>query len=111
MQLNDTVTRLRAPLTSAGYGNSERDWANATSQDFRIRWSFKSWTEVVGDDERTVTGGSIFGGPDLDLLATDRVVYQGETYEIAGDVVPSMDGRGVLHHYRARTRRIALSGT
>lgn len=110
MLLHDTITRLRAPLVSGGYGNQARDWDAATSVDFTVRTSFKSVTEVVGDEAHTVTQLHIFGGPDLDLEATDRIVYRGDTYEVAGEVMTSVDGLGRLHHVRARTRRIATTG-
>lgn len=105
MQLHDTITRLRAPLTSAGYGNQSRNWAAATSTDFVVHWSTKAVDEVIGDEPRTVTRGKIFGGPDLDLLATDRVLFDGDTYEVDGDVMNSYR-QGQLHHVRAMLRRI-----
>lgn len=106
--LQDTITRLRAPLVSSGYGNSTRDWPNATSQTFYVHWSTQSTTEVVGDEPQTVTRGKVFGGPDLDLLATDRVQFQGDTYEVDGEVMRSYQ-RGQLHHVRAFLRRITTS--
>lgn len=106
MILHETITRLRAPLISGGYGNQVRDWANAASQDFAVKWSHKSISEVVGDEAQTTTKGYIFGGPDLDLESTDRVIGpDGLTYEVDGDVMRSYV-RG-LHHVRAYLRRIA----
>jgi hypothetical protein len=105
MRLHDTITRLRAPLVSSGYGNSKPNWAAAASADFVVHWSTKSVTEVVGDEARTITRGKIFGGPDLDLEATDRVVFDGDTYDVDGDVMRSYR-QGQLHHVRAMLRRI-----
>jgi hypothetical protein len=48
--LHETITRLRAPLTSGGYGNQERNWSAATSTDFTVKWSHKAVAEVVGDE-------------------------------------------------------------
>lgn len=107
MQLHDTITRLRAPLVSSGYGNQARNWAAAASQDFVVHWSTKTVSEVVGDEPRTVTRGKIFGGPDLDLEPTDRVLFQGDTYEVDGDVMRSYR-LGQLHHVRAMLRRSDL---
>lgn len=107
MQLQEKITRLRAPLTSAGYGNQTRDWANATSTDFYVKWSHKAVDEVVGDEPRTVTKGYVFGDPYLDLEATDRVIGpDGITYEVDGEVMRSYV-RGQLHHVRAYLRRFA----
>lgn len=105
MQLHDPITRLRAPLVSAGYGNTSRNWAAATSVDFLVHWSTKAVSEVVGDEAKTVTRGKVFGGPDLDLESTDRIVFAGETYEVDGDVMRSYR-QGQLHHVRAMLRRI-----
>lgn len=111
MILNDVITRLRAPLISGGYGNSSRDWANATSTDFSVRTSFKSVTEIIGDEARTATQLHVFGGPELDLETTDRVIYRGKTYEVAGEVMTSLDGRGQLHHVRARLNRVTTAAS
>lgn len=110
MILYDTVTRLRAPLVSSGYGNSSRDWANATSTDFLVHWSAQSVTEVVGDEPKTISRVKLFGGADLDLEATDRIVGpDGLTYVVDGEVMRSYQ-RGQLHHVRAFLRRIAIPG-
>jgi hypothetical protein len=107
--LHDSITRLRAPLTSGGYGNQSRDWTAATSTDFTVKWSTKAVAEVVGDEPRTDTKGYVFGGPDLDLLASDRVVGpDGLTYEVDGEVMSSYV-RGQLHHVRAYLRRITTT--
>lgn len=110
MQLHDSITRLRAPLVSAGYGNQSRNWAAAVSAAFLVHWSAKAVSEVVGDEARTVTRGKIFGGPDLDLEASDRVVFDGDTYEVDGDVMRSYR-QGQLHHVRAFLRRITTTGS
>jgi hypothetical protein len=105
--LHDTITRLRAPLVSSGYGNQARDWDNATSADFLVKWSHKSVAEVVGDEPQTTTRAYVFGNPDLDLEATDRVIGpDGFTYELDGEVMRSYV-RGQLHHVRAYLRRVA----
>lgn len=111
MILHETITRLRAPLVSGGYGNSERDWASATSTDFAVRFSHKAVTEVVGDEPRTVTKGYVFGGPDVDLESTDRVIGpDGLTYELDGELMRSYSERtGQLHHVRAYLKRIATT--
>jgi hypothetical protein len=107
--LADTVTRLRAPLISSGYGNQTYDWPNATSTAFPVHWSTKATTEVVGDEPQTVVRAKVFGGPDLDLEATDRVVGpDGDTYEVDGEVMLSYR-LGQLHHIRAFLRRVTTS--
>jgi hypothetical protein len=107
VRLHDTITRLRAPLVSAGYGNSARDWSAATGTEFTVHWSARAVSEVVGDEPRTVTRGKILGGPDLDLEASDRVLFDGDTYEVDGEIMRSYR-QGQLHHVRAMLRRIDL---
>jgi hypothetical protein len=104
--LHDPIAVQRAPLTSGGYGNQARNWSAATSADYLVHWSAQSVTEVVGDKAQTVTRGKIFGGPDLDIEATDRVVFAGDTYEVDGDVMRSYR-LGQLHHVRVFVKRIA----
>ena len=107
--LHEQITRLRAPLVSSGYGNSERNWAAAASMAFLVKWSHKAVSEVVGDEPRTVTKAYVFGNPDLDLEATDRIVGpDGLTYEVDGEVMHSYV-RGQLHHVRAFLKRIATT--
>lgn len=107
MILNETITRLRAPLVSGSYGNQSRDWTAPTSAEFLVKWSHKAVAEVVGDEPQTTTRAYVFGNPDLDLEATDRVVGpDGFTYEVDGEVMRSYV-RGQLHHVRAYLKRSA----
>jgi hypothetical protein len=106
--LADTITVQRAPLISGGYGNSYRDWPNATSTDYPCYVSFVSSTEEVVNLNETQTRGKVTLGPDADIEPTDRLVYGGNTYEVDGDVMPSLR-RGVLHHQRVVMRRVELA--
>lgn len=110
MILHDSITRLRAPLVAGQYGNQTRDWANAASAEFLVHWSAQlaaqSVAEVVGDEARTAVRVKIFGYADLDLEATDRVVFEGDTYEVDGEILRSFR-RGVPHHTRVFLKRIA----
>lgn len=107
MHLSDTVTRLRAPLVSDGYGNQSWSWGSATSTDFVVHWSAQPGNETVGDEPRTTSRVKLFGGDGFDLEATDRVVGpDGNTYEVDGEVLRSYRN-GQLHHVRAFLRRIA----
>jgi hypothetical protein len=103
--LSEEITRLRAPLTTDGYGNQTRNWATAVSTLYLVKWSHKAVTEVVGDEPRTITKAYIFGDADLDLESTDRVIGpDGLTYELDGELMRSYV-RGELHHVRAYLKR------
>ena len=83
----DTVTRLRAPIESKN-GSDYFDWtqaaelvitnvqvtAQSTSRDFEGR-------VLNVSDRRTLRAAY-----DADIKAGDRIVWQGETYEVEGEV-------------------------
>lgn len=104
MNLRDTVIRRRALQTATGYGNTRRDWANATIQPYPAEVQpfpgASSSSEDVVDQNRTTTRWRIFLGPDADLAATDRIEWDGLTYEVDGDV-ERWKRRGRLHHLEA----------
>lgn len=111
VMLSDAITRLRAPLVDAGYGNVAPDWSAPATAQFNVHWSMQSVSEVVGDEPQVTTRAKVFGGPDLDLEATDRVIGpDGELYEVDGDVMRSYKG-GQLHHVRAFLKRVSTTGT
>lgn len=110
MILHDPITRLRASVAAGPYGNQTPNWSSPATADYLVHWSAKSVSEVVGDQARTITRVMIFCNPDVDLEATDRVVFEGDTYEIDGDIMRSFR-RGQPHHVRAFLRRIATTGS
>lgn len=111
MLLHDPITRQRASLGAGAYGNQARDWTAPTSQSFLVHWSARAVSEVVGDEAQTITRVKLFGGPDLDLEATDRVIGpDGHTYEVDGEVMLSYR-LGQLHHVRAFLKRITTKAS
>lgn len=82
-----TIVVRRATVAEDEYGNDQRDWATATS------------TTVTGCSVQPVLGAEVTVGretvvsrwqvwaPDgTDLLATDRVEWDGSTYDVDGEV-------------------------
>lgn len=107
---DQTVVRRRAPLVDDGWGNQTRDWGQAVD------------TELVGvnvqpnnqneDDGvlRTVvtTSWRVQSAPgvDLDVVASDRVVYDGVECEVVGEVARWTDPAvGGIHHVEFTIRR------
>lgn len=99
----DTVIRVRAPLVSNDYGDLERDWAAATSTPlagWRVQPMQGSRVNVAdslpreGLDRRQ----RAFGPYDTDMLTTDRVEWQGETWVVDGDVDRWRSPTGALAH-------------
>ena len=82
-----TVTLLRAAETENEYGNTERDWVNAT----RTAVSGCSVQPVQGDEatvgrDTIVSRWRLFAPADADIIATDRVEYDGAVYDVDGEV-------------------------
>lgn len=102
--MNDTVTVLRAPIIEKN-GMEKRDWSNAvdfevadvmitsqnTSRDFEDR-------TLQVSDRRTLRANY-----DADIKAGDRIVWNGSTYEVDGDVFHTKSPTG-----RVSSTRCAL---
>ena len=104
--MNDTVTVLRAPIIEKN-GMEKRDWSNAvdfevtdvmitsqnTSRDFEDR-------TLQVSDRRTLRANY-----DADIKAGDRIVWNGSTYEVDGDVFHTKSPTGRVSSTRcARVR-------
>lgn len=99
----DTITRIRAPLVTSPYGDPERDWDAATStplSGWRIQPMQGSRVNVAdtlprdGLDRRH----RAFGPFASDVLTTDRIEWQGETWRIEGDVDRWRSPTGSIAH-------------
>jgi hypothetical protein len=110
----DTAVVLRAPITTDRYGAETRDWAAATEtvltgitmQPLGSR-TVRATVEDTEDREWTSEKYILAAPSTADLLATDRVLWQGITLEMDGpsQLWPGPDGQ--LHHYEAALRRLA----
>lgn len=105
MLLRDSVVRRRAPLIAGGYGTQVRDWPNATSVTYPAEVQPVSSTEDVVDQQRTITRWRLWLAPTDDLAATDRIEWDGGTYEVDGDV-ERWKRHGRQHHLRAVLVRV-----
>lgn len=100
MILRDRVTRLRAVLTSDDYGNQARDWATASAVDYPAEVGPTSTTEDVDDQQRTTTRWRAILPPLADVEATDRIRWDGQDFEVDGEV-ECWKRRGRPHHVEA----------
>lgn len=105
MILRDQVVQLRAPLVGGPYGGQDRDWGNATPTPRQADVQPVSSTEDVVNQQRTVTRWRLTLYPDRDVEATDRFEWDGDTYEVDGEV-ERHKRRGALHHYTAVLMRV-----
>ena len=105
----DTVTVVRAPLSTNRYGSEIRDWTAATRNDVTgVSVQPAAASEDVRDRELRIRTFTLFTsrGKDIDLAATDRVEWAGLTLQVEGDVNRwPMPGGGV-HHVEARLQQV-----
>ncbi len=100
LRLYDSITRQRAGVADDGYGNQVHDWSSPASVTYPAEVQPLSGTEDVDDQQRTDTRWRLWLPPDADLVATDRVVWEGDTYEVDGDV-QLWKIKGRPHHLKA----------
>lgn len=88
----DTIVRLRPGSATDAYGNPVRDWtaaSSATLTGVAVQPATGRAETADGIRDTAVSRWLLFtpiGSGDLDLLATDRVVYDGMTLEVDGEV-------------------------
>lgn len=82
--LNQTVTRQRATEVEDRYGNTVLSWDNpATAEIVGVSLQPSETTEIVEDRQVTISAFRLYAPPTADILATDRIEYQGTVYEVA----------------------------
>lgn len=114
MMFLQTIVRVRAPVITDRYNNRKRDWDNAarlTVEGVNVQpaGARSQSVEETVDRQTTVTAWSLQTreGVDLDLLATDRVEFDGMTLEVDGKVGRWPDPfTGAVHHIEARLKEV-----
>lgn len=106
----ETVTVLRAPLIANRYGGQVRDWTSAVRTDVDgVSIQPGASTEDVRDRELLTNTFTLFTtrGRDIDLLATDRVEWNGVILQVVGDPNRWTAPGGGVHHVEATLRQVA----
>ena len=106
----DTVTVVRAPLATGRYGGQTRDWTNAVRTPYPgVCVQPVSSTEDVRDRELLIGKYTLFTsrGQDIDLLATDRVEWNGLTLQVDGDPNRWPAPGGGVHHVEASLKQVS----
>ena len=101
---NLTVVRVRAALTTESDGSYIRDWDGATStaingcmiQPFQL--SSRLQIEMNLDREFSSAYFRFWFPPGTDIQSTDRLVFNGNTYEVYGVPGTWFDQDGTEHH-------------
>lgn len=105
----ETVTVLRAPLVGNRYGGHVRDWTTPSRTDVDgVSIQPTVSTEDVRDRELLVNTYTLFTsrGRDIDLLATDRVEWNGTVLQVVGDPNRWPAPGGGVHHVEATLRAV-----
>lgn len=103
------ITVLRAPLVANPYGCQVRDWENPSRTDVDgVSIQPAATTEDVRDREQLASTYQLFTprGIDLDLLATDRVEWDGRVLQVVGDPNRWPAPGGGVHHVEATLREV-----
>lgn len=85
MLLRDTVTRLRGTAGTGSYGSDEIDWSSPTELDMSCEFQPMTTDEEVALQQRTESFWRVFLPAGADVLATDRLRFDGVDYEIDGE--------------------------
>jgi head-tail adaptor len=91
------VTILRAGSTTNRYEETAKDWTSPRRRTSRARIAQRSSVEDNDGREARSTGWVCYLPPDTDILALDRIVWDGVTYEVKGAPHRAYDRRQ-LHH-------------
>lgn len=94
---SDTITVQRAPLADVGHNDVRPDWSQAVEHDVDgCSVQPGASAEVLDGRDATVVRWTVFAPAGTDVLASDRVVYGGGTYEVDGE--PLRHNEGVSDH-------------
>ena len=102
----DSVTVLRAPLTTKN-GSQLRDWNNATEITInRVQVTARSTSrDFSGRLESIDDGRTLRANYDADIQTGDRVIYDGEVYEVSGEVFHTKSPTGRASSTRCTLQR------
>lgn len=94
----DTLTRLRAPLVQGYANNYEADWGNPDRLVLKGSAQAQSSSETTQANDQVVTTYRVFLDGAPDVVATDRMEFDGETYEITGQPLKQPSPFGGINH-------------
>jgi hypothetical protein len=86
MRLLDTITRQRGVDTGGSYGSTTIDWTTPTIAAYPAEVYAPSSTEDVDLAQRVEAQYIVQNYPTADVKPVDRIVWQGDTYEIVSGI-------------------------
>lgn len=112
MMFSDVVVVVRAVTVRDRWDNDVLDWDNANRRvvtDVVVLPTMQI-EDAAGVRVALSSGWRLYSRPgiDVDLLATDRVEWDGMSLEVIGDVArwPHPIRRGHIHHIEAELRKV-----
>lgn len=103
---NDTITRIR-PGTIVRRGSVEPDWTTATTETIS-GCSLQPASTQLSQDVRVLgisDGYTAYLPPTADVLAGDKIRFDGNDYQINGEVRPWKSATGRITHLQANLVR------
>lgn len=105
----EPVTILRAEPVADRYGSQssrQRDWSTATETETKAGVQPNVNSETTGDRDQLTTAIRVWLPAGTDITATDRLRYDGGTYEIDGKPMPWKPPRGRTAHIELVARQV-----
>jgi hypothetical protein len=99
--LRDTITRQRGTLV----GGTEIDWTSPTTATYAAEVFFPTSDEDVTFAQRVDAQYVCQSVATADIVPTDRIVWQTDTYEIASGV-DKLSAHGTVRQLRFLLRRV-----
>ena len=102
----DQVTVLRAPLITKN-GMEKRDWGNAVPHTIKnVQITAQTTSREFGDRVTQVTDRrTLRANYDADIEPGDRIIWNGDTYEIDGEVFHTVSPTGRVSSTRCTLAR------
>lgn len=101
-----TVTIVRAGTLTDGYGDTVADWSTATSTSAKARVAHRSSDEELGERDARLSEWVAYFETGTDVTATDRIEWDGRTFEVVGPPNPAPARSSTAHHIEANLREV-----
>lgn len=85
VNLSDTVTRQRGTVGEGSHGEPVIDWSTPVTAVYSAEVQPVSTAEALAAQQRTETRWKAFLPWGADVVATDRIVWDGDTFEVDGE--------------------------
>lgn len=105
MLLRDAVTRQRGTVTTGPHGEPVTDWSTPAEGAYAAEVFSPTSDEDVDNAQRVDAQYVVQAYPDADVTSTDRVVWQGDMFEVVSGV-DKLSAHGRVRSLKFLIRRI-----